>query len=207
MFSLNLETIVAILTITGILIKAGYFIFKWLKKQYQNITTVHQQIDKIFKEITPNGGGSIKDKINLMSKEITSNTEMTEQIFHRQRWIMENRDEAIFEAQPSGELSWVNKPYTKLTGRDSTSLVGHNWKNTVFEEDRERVIQNWQSSVNDRREFEDEYRIILPAGQIITVHSSATYVCGHGYIGSIQLSPNSCVSCSAHNQNKEEKKL
>lgn len=187
MLNFDLETVVSVLTIIGILLKVGCWTFKFLKKQYENVLKVHHQVEVIFKEITPNGGGSIKDKINLMSKEISSNTQMTEQIFHRQRWMMDHRQEAIFEAQFSGEVSWVNKPYCKLTSRDSTDLIGHNWKNTIFEEDRKRVVTNWESCVKDKRQFEDEYRIVITDGRIINVVCSASLVDGYGYLGSIKL--------------------
>lgn len=205
MSDINLEIIVSALTIIGILGKAGWWIFKFLKKQYENISKVHHQVEVIFKEITPNGGGSIKDKVNSMSREISSNTQMTEQIFYRQRWMMDHRQEAIFEAQNSGEISWVNKPYCKLSGRDSTDLLGHNWKNTIIEEDRERVVANWDSCVKDERRFEDEYRLIVSDGRVIRVSCSAELVKGHGYLGSIQLATEACISCPA--QRKEEKKL
>jgi PAS domain S-box-containing protein len=204
MFEPTLENIVSALTIIGLLAKGGWVVFKFARKQYLNLTRVHDQVDKIFKEIIPNGGGSIKDKVNFMSKEIITNTKMTEQIFHRQRWMMDHRAEAIFEAQLSGEYFWVNKPYCKLVGRDSSHLLGHNWKNTILEEDRERVVSNWEASVKDERNFEDEYRIIMPDGKIIKVVCSANPVCGHGYIGSLQLATDACVSCPAH---KDEKKL
>jgi PAS domain S-box-containing protein len=198
MLNFNLETIVSILTISGILAKAGWWLFKFIKEQYTTIIRVHQQVDTIFKEITPNHGTSIKDKVNAMSKEITSNTQMTEQIFYRQRWMMDHRSEAIFEAENSGEISWVNKPYCKLTSRESADLLGHNWKNTIYEEDRERVVSNWDASVKDGRMFEDFYRIVIPDGRIINVTCSAAKVKGHGYLGSIQLATESCIHCPAH---------
>jgi PAS domain S-box-containing protein len=184
---IDLEIIVSALTIIGILAKAGWWSFKWLREQYKTVMRVHGQVDLIFKELTPNGGGSIKDKVNLMAKEITANTQMTEQIFYRQRWMMDHRQEAIFEAQDTGEISWVNKPYCNLTGRDSTDLLGHNWKNTIHEEDRERVVSNWEACIKDARQFEDEYRIIVANGNTIKVFCSASHVQGHGYLGSIQL--------------------
>jgi len=209
MLNLTPEHIVSILTILGVLAKGGWWLFKFLRKQYDAISKVHQHVEVIFKEITPNGGGSIKDKVNSMSKEITQNTKLTEQIFYRQRWMMDHREEAIFEAENSGEVSWVNKPYCKLAGRDSNDLLGHNWKNTIHEEDRERVVTNWDSCVKDGRQFEDEYRIVIPDGRVIKVTCCANMVTPHGYLGSVQLSTEACIFCpAAHGTNRpEEKKL
>lgn len=187
MFDFSIEKIVSLLTVTGILIKVGCIVFRFCKKQYETVSTAHKQLNLIFKELTPNGGGSMKDKINHMSKEITTNTTMTEQIYYRQRWMLDHRTESIFEADKSGQIHWVNKPYCILTGRDSTDLLGHNWKNTVHEDDRERVVANWDACVKDERQFEDEYRMITPNGEVINVICSASRV-GNGYIGNIRIS-------------------
>ena len=108
-FKPRLDVIIAILTIMGILYKFGRVCYVFLKNQLLSIKRVHDQVDTIFKEITPNGGGSIKDKINLISEQMKANTDMTEKIFLRQRWILDNREEPIFESTDDGRCVWVNK--------------------------------------------------------------------------------------------------
>ena len=67
--------------------------------------------------------------------------------------------------------------------------MGHNWKNTVYEEDRDRVVSNWNSSVKDKRVFEDEYRLVTSTGKIIPVTVAAVNTCGEGYVGSLRKVP------------------
>jgi PAS domain S-box-containing protein len=184
---LSLEIIIAILTIVGILIKVVMFLRKKITEQFSSITKVHSQVESIFKEITPNGGGSIKDKINLMSCEITENTKLTNKIFYRQRWIMDRRSEPIFEATSAGEYVWVNLPFIELVQRERDGLLGHNWKNIIHEDDRQRVISNWESSVKEGRAYEDEYRIVSPSGKITTVAASAINSNNSGYIGYLSI--------------------
>ena len=97
--------------------------YVFLKKQYERITSLHNKVDVIFKEVTPNGGSSIKDKINSLSQQMTENTQMTEKIFHRQRWILDNRDEPIFESSEDGKCIWVNSSYMKLLKRDNNYFI------------------------------------------------------------------------------------
>lgn len=182
---MKLELILTVLTIIGIVFKTSLVIYKWVCRKIESISKVHSQVDVIFKEITPNGGGSIKDKVNAMSLEMINNTKLTEHIFQRQRWMMDQRTEPIFETNLQGEYIWVNKQFAMLVERDMGTLMGHNWKNTVYEEDRDRVVSNWNSSIKDKRSFEDEYRLITSTGKIIRVSVTATNTCGE-YIGSLK---------------------
>lgn len=185
--SSNLQVIVSVLTIVGILIKIVLWLRKKIALRLESTSRVNSQVEAIFKEIIPNGGGSIKDKINVMSLEITENTKLTQQIFHRQRWIMDRREEPIFETTITGEYIWVNRPFSELVGRDRDELMGHNWKNSIHEEDRQRAISNWQSSVHEGRAYEDEYRIVTPQGKIKKVSATAVNSNGHGYVGYLEI--------------------
>ena len=168
-FKPRLDVIIAILTIMGILYKFGRVCYVFLKNQLLSIKRVHDQVDTIFKEITPNGGGSIKDKINLISEQMKANTDMTEKIFLRQRWILDNREEPIFESTDDGRCVWVNKPYIKLVKQDVSYFLDNGWKNAIHEEDRERVVNLWNDCVKDGRMYEDEYRIVDANGKSIRV--------------------------------------
>lgn len=184
---ISLEIIICILTIMGIIIKVVMFLRKKITEQFNSISKVHSQVESIFKEITPNGGGSIKDKINFMSVEITENTKLTNKIFYRQRWIMDRRCEPIFEATDKGEYVWVNHQFVELAERERGELIGHNWKNIIHEDDRKRVISNWESSISEGRVYEDEYRIVSPSGKITTVIASAVNSNNSGYIGYMSI--------------------
>lgn len=189
-FQPRIDVIIAALTLMGILYKFGRMFYGFLKNQINAIRKVHDQIDIIFKEITPNGGGSIKDKINQMSDQMNTNTVMTEKIFLRQRWILDNRDEPIFESSDDGTCIWVNKPYLKLIKQDYGYVLGNGWKNCIHEEDRERVINLWNDCIKDGRMYEDEYRIIDSTGKSIRVECVSVKTDKHGYIGSIKVLKN-----------------
>ena len=161
--------------------------YEFLKKQYERITSLHNKVDVIFKEVTPNGGCSIKDKINSLSQQMAENTQMTEKIFHRQRWILDNRDEPIFESSEDGKCIWVNSSYMKLLKRDNTYFIEHGWKNAIHESDRDRVVDNWNDCVKDGRMYEDDYKMVDVDGNIISVHCNAVKTHNNGYIGSLKV--------------------
>ena len=189
-FLTRLDVIIAILTIMGILYKFGRVCYVFVKNQFLSIKRVHDQVDTIFKEITTNGGGSIKDKINLISDQMKVNTDMTEKIFLRQRWILDNREEPIFESADDGRCVWVNKPYIKLVKQDVSYFLDNGWKNAIHEEDRERVVNLWNDCVKDGRMYEDEYRIVDANGKSIRVECVSVKTDKHGYIGSLRVLKN-----------------
>lgn len=176
-----------LLGVLGALYKLGKIVFVFLNKQYHRIISVNNKIDIIFKEVIPNGGGSIKDKINTLTDQMTINTQMTEKIFYRQRWILDNREEPIFESSEDGKCIWVNSYYTKLLKRDAGYFMEHGWKNSIHESDRERVIQNWNDCIKDGRMYEDTYKLVDGDGKIITVECIAVKTHNNGYIGNLKI--------------------
>jgi len=187
----NIEDITKLVTLIlgglGASYKLGKIVFIFIKKQYDRIISVNNKIDIIFKEVTPNGGGSIKDKINTLTDQMTFNTHMTEKIFYRQRWILDNREEPIFESSEDGKCIWVNSYYTKLLKRDAGYFMEHGWKNAIHESDRERVIQNWNDCIKDGRMYEDTYKIVDGEGKVIMVECSAVKTHNNGYIGNLKI--------------------
>jgi PAS domain-containing protein len=185
-----LKIVALVLGLLGTFYKIGKFVYTFLKTQYENITSVHNKIDVIFKEVTPNSGGSIKDKINTLTEQMSVNTQMTEKIFHRQRWILDNREEPIFESSEDGKCIWVNSSYTKILKRDISYFVEHGWKNAIHESDRDRVVEHWNDCVKDGRMYEDTYKMVDGEGKSILVECTAVKTHNNGYIGSLKIKSN-----------------
>lgn len=106
----------------------------------------NKKIDKIYEEMTPNGGASIKDCIRRIEDGVVMNG---------QRWraMVQDHDFAIFEADTLGHFTWVNRTFTRLTGRTPSELIGHGWYNTICTEERASVVQEWDSIIGEEREM------------------------------------------------------
>jgi len=183
----NLQITILIIGLIGTLYKTITWIITWIKKQYEKLLSFQNKLDVIFKEVIPNGGGSIKDKINHLSEQMSINTQITEKIFHRQRWILDNREEPIFESSDDGKCIWVNSAYTKLFKHDISYFLEHGWKNVIHEEDRERVVDHWNDCVADGRMYQDTYRMVGDGGNIFLVECNAIKTHNNGYIGSLKI--------------------
>ena len=101
--------------IAALIIFIGYMSsFLRAIKPYTTITddikTLNTTVANISKELKPNGGSSLKDQVTDLHKS-------TKIILNRQRWILENRDEPIFETDENGNFKWVNEAFIRLTDK------------------------------------------------------------------------------------------
>jgi len=165
-------------------IKSGYLS---IKKQYDELCKIHSMIPKIYSELTPNHGTSIKDKVDKIKEKVDENTKVTKQICLRQRWILDNREEPIFECDAEGKCTWVNEKYCQLTKFSPSNLLENGWKNVIHEDDREHVLDEWESALKDKRSSTCSFRIVDHDGVVYHVTSIATVTEDMGYIGSIRV--------------------
>ena len=193
-FMFNLQLIITSAAVITIAFKCITFVYTKIKKGYLNIKTeydkiciIHTMIPSIYSELTPNHGSSIKDKIDKIDKKVDENTKVTNLICHRQRWILDNRSEPIFECDINGNCTWVNEKYCQLTKHNISHFIGNGWKSMIHEEDRERVIQEWESAVEDKRSSTCTYRIVDADGNIYHISVISTINDIYGYIGTITI--------------------
>ena len=143
-----------------------YFICRAMKKlePYTNMTEsmgkINKDITEIKKELTNNSGTSLKDLVNTIKSDVKSNTELTTTILNRQRWMLDNRSEPIFEANKNGKLTWVNDSFIKLTDRGLKDLKGDNWVNIIHEDIRNEIFNDWYLAVESKRNFEHTIEIV-----------------------------------------------
>lgn len=180
----------ALVVASGIVVavtKAVLKAIRAMRKKAQEIEKTIICIEKISKEFSPNGGSSIKDQLNAMQRDLKRNTDLTEQVLHRQRWMLNHKDHAIFEADDDGKTTWVNATYLKLIGRDMNFVMGHGWKNIIAPEDRDRVVKNWERCIKDKTNAEDTYLVVDAEGKKVKVFCAACRIENVGYIGALEI--------------------
>lgn len=133
---------------------------KAIKPMVKAVTSYYrtiEKIDKIFEEVTPNGGTSIKDKIDKMDHSLA----LIQQV---QDAMAADTTAALFRTDSEGNCVWVNRTYTRTAGRDVSELMGHGWQNAVAQEDRDHIVEEWYTSVKENREFSLEFNFETPTG-------------------------------------------
>lgn len=133
---------------------------KPMVKAVQSYYSLVSKVDAIFEEITPNGGKSIKDKIDKIDNDVTLLSE-------RQKARDADDTLARFESDPEGNCTWINRTYARLTQRLPSELMGHGWQNAIAQSEREHVVNEWQTSVKEDREFTLDFNFETPNGSLI----------------------------------------
>lgn len=117
-------------------------------------------LDEIIKELKPNGGSSMRDKIDSTSKTVneikaTIKNDQKQFLFLKKR--SETRDEmahvANFETDANGECTFANKSYCNLVGLKLEELLGNGWANVISDKEREYVFREWSDAVKYKRDF------------------------------------------------------
>lgn len=139
----------------------GVFAFKKgikpMIRAFKTYTELCRKVDTIFEEMIPNGGTSIKDKIDRVDKVVS----LVQQI---QQAMAADTKAVLFRTDSDGNCVWVNRTYTRTVGRALSEVLGHGWQNGIAPEDRESVVTEWYKSVEENREYSQDFNFETPDG-------------------------------------------
>lgn len=117
-----------------------------------------EKINKVYQEVIPNGGGSLRDSINRVERmALTMN--------QRQLALVSDSEKPVFETDAEGDCIWVNPAYCMFLDRQSSFFYGKGWVNGVTPEDRDAVFSEWVAAVNQKRDFEDHVAYLDSKGR------------------------------------------
>lgn len=162
---------------------------------FENINNLSDKIDQISKEFKTNHGTSLKDQVSKIEKAVEENTKLTKSIFNRQRWILDNREEPIFEADSNGNFTWVNEPFIKAVKRSQSDLLGNKWRIIITEEKREDIYSHWEAAIKEKRNFEEKIYITDKKGNKFSANCVACLQEDGNYIGTL-TNIKGCEDCS-----------
>jgi len=158
--TVDLENFTVVLTMLTTLL--GFLGAVWLKvlrpamKFIDKHDDVVKSIENIEKEITCNGGSSLKDtviKLNTTCGRIENRQKIIEQ---RSKASLHYSNTALFETDRKGRLVWTNEPFYQLTGQTLTDIKGYDWITYVHEDEREEFLQEFESCLKMNRKFSKE---------------------------------------------------
>ena len=139
---------------------SGSFLYIWRKiikplfKIFKSNEKILETINDIKKELSTNGGGSIKDSI-ICLKDTCSRIEKTQKVLEqRSRSSLNFADTALFETDKDGNLVWSNEKFLELTNSKSNEISGYDWVSKIKEEGRSEFIEEFQSCIHMCRKFE-----------------------------------------------------
>lgn len=155
-------------------IKSRNSIPETLKQIQCSIYDVDNRLRAVEKEVTPNGGGSMKDALKIIKAEIEATF-----------WL---NPKPSFRTTSSGINIQVNEAYCHLCGTSSEELLRHNWKNYI-EDDRqlEEYDKRWYESTASFSQFTSRLKFKNSRGEnvgewVIKVRPLGAIDGGHDYL-------------------------
>lgn len=120
---------------------------------------IWKKVSHIYDELTPNGGGSIKDVVNRIEALQLASLQLTGKAY----WL----------SDPDGKCTYASTRLAALMGFHADQALGWGWVSAVALECREPVRLEWCSAVKDRREFHMKYVYVHPDGSRVPVTGHA----------------------------------
>lgn len=145
-------------TLYKVVLKPGYHMFKKMQKLFETV-------ERIDKEFLPNGGGSMKDTLN----RIEARQMKSEQ---RQKVLLLDSDDLIYETDANGDTTWVNRTYTRVVNKGLDELKGNGWISCIYSEDQDKVMEEWITCFKQSRDFDMDFRM-WAQDKVINVNSKA----------------------------------
>jgi len=144
-----------------LVIKPTYAVIKKLRASFEIL-------EKMQEEFKPNGGSSLRDAINRIETKL-----LIEQ--QARRAMTMAMDVGIFETDGQGMCTWINQYYSDLTGLTNEEAKNLGWVTGIFEDDRERVVEEWESAVKHKRSFKLDFGMVNGRnGEYAKVHCDAS---------------------------------
>tara|TARA_Y100001973_G_C5185600_1_gene327648 strand:- start:828 stop:1412 length:585 start_codon:yes stop_codon:yes gene_type:complete len=160
MFTFDAESLAMASTLAGIVTSIVIFLWKKLLKPAIKLMDDHEEIKKsidiIKGEVTPNGGGSMKDAVNGL-RETCESIEKTQKILdQRSKAALHYTDRPLFETDELGRLSWSNESFQELTKENGDFSEGLDWISIINEEEREEFLKEFTSCLEMCRRVDIE---------------------------------------------------
>jgi PAS domain S-box-containing protein len=73
--------------------------------------------------------------------------------------LLELSPQVVWFGDPEGKITYLNPYWYEYTGLSERKALGDGWLDAVHPEDRERVVQSWQTAVKEGSDYEVELRL------------------------------------------------
>lgn len=124
-----------------------------LIKIVDNQEEFKSSLNTIKKELTTNGGNSLKDTIIDLRGTCSRIENRQKVIEQRTKAALHYNNVALFETDEHGRLTWTNSNFYDLTCDSITSVEGYDWLTYIREEEREELFDEFKSCLDMNRKF------------------------------------------------------
>lgn len=122
------------------------------------------KLDRVLKEVLPNGGSSLRDSINRVEKNINkieSNindiNDKVDNLEDTHRIALNMQQIAFWITGKQGEITYASPSMCKLVKRVESEMLGNGWVSCISHEDTRRISEAWETSIEENRIFDEIY--------------------------------------------------
>lgn len=148
-------------------VAVGRYVVAWFRLPSQ-VSTMSATVEK---ELTPNGGGSMRDLVGALAKQVRTGDA-------RDRALFAHMEIAYWESDSHGDCVYASRELLRITGRTIDEYLGRAWVSGIHPAQRESVLEEWDACVRDQRDFAMDYSFVRPCGEEVPVRAEASIVRG-----------------------------
>lgn len=165
------------------------------------IQGTNELLRQVLQSVTPVNGKSWDEYLHGISD--------CNMILEQKQWFLRawpfspKSDEClcIFECDTEANFLRVDSRFTTVTGLEEDQVIGRGWVNAVHYKDRERVMAELHSALEENREFDAQFTLYSTSGEMLPVHCrTRKLVNSHGalarLLGSIQILECNPLKCA-----------
>jgi len=176
--------ILLLATFSGLVWKAVTKVIAWKKDVVKKFEDASSQLAYMFKEVRPNSGSTLYDKINNISDEISL---VRQDIMIQHHISRQIRDDMISipycEFDREGNLIFANKKFQQAVELGEHALEQRGWVSIFPEEFRGNILSRYLKSIVDKTPFQATFectRCEEPHGIPVKYILSTSQVIGYG---------------------------
>ncbi|MCS6812483.1 MAG: PAS domain-containing protein [Cyanobacteria bacterium] len=87
--------------------------------------------------------------------------------------LLESLPVGIFRTNAEGNCVYANQRLCQMAGITAEETRGYGWLKTIYPDDRDALLNEWQAAIANQRPFQMEYRLQTATGQVIWVYGHA----------------------------------
>lgn len=126
-----------------------------------------ETLASITKELRPNGGSSLTDKVNAVVVQLSSIHERQGVVAANTEMLLDESSALLWRSDTNGRQVWASRALIAASGRPASELLGMGWVNTIHGADQERIRKAWQVCIVEARIFEARCRFASMDGGIL----------------------------------------
>ena len=119
----------------------------------RDIAEHHEKLDKISAQLEKNAGSSLRDAVDGIVSSIAIIDSRTAVMSAVQTAQIDSADHGIVYADLSGGLTWANRTFRRLVGKEGPELRRDGWMQTIHPSDLFLVTTGWAEAVRRQIDY------------------------------------------------------